>query len=385
MLQTMQDLSIFEKVMRRKINFMENTTPSAKQIENTAEEATKMTAKEEQDYFNELATMTKQGIIPTMLVDSNLVIRYMTDGVHKLFSGYYILEKKPFFNVFGRIFTQMEMKDFFQSIRSKEKGWSWIGNMVHKSRALKTLYTRVRFHPIFDRDNRYLIGYWVIIEDITEQHIETYKFMLESLLQASKLKDNDTGNHAERLNLYCKEFSEYLFKLDIYPQITPDFIDNISFLAAIHDVGKIGTPDYILQKTSKLTDIEWEVMKEHTINGALIVSSYPIAMAKEITLSHHERWDGSGYPFKLEGEMIPLSARIVAIADVYDALRMKRSYKEERTHAETVEYIIDNEGKHFDPQLIKYFKRIHPAFDKVWQEMKDEQHRAVPSKTEPVL
>jgi len=371
--------------MRRKINFMENTTPSAKQIENTAEEATKMTAKEEQDYFNELATMTKQGIIPTMLVDSNLVIRYMTDGVHKLFSGYYILEKKPFFNVFGRIFTQMEMKDFFQSIRSKEKGWSWIGNMVHKSRALKTLYTRVRFHPIFDRDNRYLIGYWVIIEDITEQHIETYKFMLESLLQASKLKDNDTGNHAERLNLYCKEFSEYLFKLDIYPQITPDFIDNISFLAAIHDVGKIGTPDYILQKTSKLTDIEWEVMKEHTINGALIVSSYPIAMAKEITLSHHERWDGSGYPFKLEGEMIPLSARIVAIADVYDALRMKRSYKEERTHAETVEYIIDNEGKHFDPQLIKYFKRIHPAFDKVWQEMKDEQHRAVPSKTEPVL
>ncbi len=195
--------------------------------------------------------------------------------------------------------------------------------------------------------------------------------MLNGLLQASMLKDNDTGNHAQRLNFYCQEFADFLFGLNQYPQITPDFVDSISFLAAIHDIGKIGTPDYILQKQSKLTGIEWEIMKEHTINGALIVSSYPIAMAKEITLSHHERWDGSGYPFKLDGEMIPLSARIVAIADVYDALRMKRSYKEERTHDETVDYIIENAGKHFDPQLIQYFKKIHPAFDKVWNEMKD--------------
>lgn len=332
-----------------------------------------MTAEEQQEYFDELAKLTKKGGIPTMIVDNNLVIRYMTDSVYKLFAGYYTLAKKPFFNVFGRVFTQTEIQDFFESIRSKEKGWSWIGTMVHKSHTLKTLYTRVRFHPIFDKANRYLLGYWVIIEDITAQQIETYKLMLNGLLQASMLKDNDTGNHAQRLNFYCQEFAEYLFGLNLYPQITPDFIDNISFLAAIHDIGKIGTPDYILQKQSKLTGIEWEVMKEHTINGALIVSSYPIPMAKEITLSHHERWDGSGYPFKLEGDMIPLSARIVAIADVYDALRMKRSYKSERSHDEAVQYIFENAGKHFDPLLVTHFKKIHHAFDRIWQTLKDDQ------------
>ena len=332
-----------------------------------------MTVEEQQAYFDELATMTMAGSIPTLIVDNNLVIRHMTESVYKLFAGYYILEKKPFFNVFGKVFTQAEIKDFFGSIRSREKGWSWIGNMVHKSHTLKTLYTRVRFHPIFDKENRYLLGYWVIIEDITAQQIGTYKLMLNGLLQASMLKDNDTGNHAQRLNFYCQEFADFLFGLNQYPQITPDFVDSISFLAAIHDIGKIGTPDYILQKQSKLTGIEWEIMKEHTINGALIVSSYPIAMAKEITLSHHERWDGNGYPFKLEREMIPLSARIVTIADVYDALRMKRSYKSEFSHDEAAQYIFDNAGKHFDPLLVTHFKKIHHAFDKIWQTLKDEQ------------
>ena len=335
--------------------------------------AGEMSAEEQEAYFGELVTLTMAGSIPTMIIDSNLVIRHMTESVYTLFAGYYVLEKKPFFNVFGRVFTQAEIKDFFESIRSREKGWSWIGNMVHKSHTLKTLYTRVRFHPIFDKENRYLLGYWVIIEDITAQQIGTYKLMLNGLLQASMLKDNDTGNHAQRLNFYCQEFAEYLFGLNQYPQITPDFIDNISFLAAIHDIGKIGTPDYILQKQGKLTGIEWEVMKEHTINGALIVSSYPILMAKEITLSHHERWDGSGYPFKLEGEMIPLSARIVAIADVYDALRMKRPYKDGLSHDETVQYIFDNTGKHFDPLLVMYFKKIHHVFDRIWQTLKDDQ------------
>lgn len=325
----------------------------------------------QEEYFESLAQMTRIQPLPVFIVDSNLVIHFFNESAVTFFSGYYRIEKKPFFNIFGRIFGQKEIREFFTAIRSREAGFSWIGTITHKRRMLRTLYTRVRVHPIFDRDDA-CIGYWIIFEDITEQHIETYKFMLNSLLQASKLKDNDTGNHAQRLNVYCRHFAEYLGMLNRYPQITQDFIDNISFLAAIHDVGKIGTPDYILQKQSKLTSIEWEIMKEHTINGALIVSSYPIAMAKEITLSHHERWDGSGYPFKLEGEMIPLSARIVAIADVYDALRMKRSYKEGLPHEETVQYILDNAGKHFDPFLVTCFKNIHRTFDKVWQSLKDE-------------
>ena len=152
---------------------MEKSISSESEQLNTGE----MTADEQQAYFNELAKMTKVGSIPTMIIDNNLVIRHMTESVYTLFAGYYTLEKKPFFNVFGKVFTQAEIKDFFESIRSREKGWSWIGNMVHKSHMLKTLYTRVRFHPIFDKANRYLLGYWVIIEDITAQQIGTYKLI----------------------------------------------------------------------------------------------------------------------------------------------------------------------------------------------------------------
>lgn len=339
----------------------------------------------QEEYFESLSQMTKLQPLPVFIVDANLVIHCFNEIALTFFAGYYKIEKKPFFNIFGRIFSQKEIHEFCTAIRSREAGFSWIGTIAHKVRMLRTLYTRVRVHPILNNDD--CIGYWIIFEDITEQHMETYKFMLNGLLQASKLKDNDTGNHAQRLNVYCRHFAEYLGMLNRYPQITQDFIDNISFLAAIHDVGKIGTPDYILQKQTKLTGMEWEIMKEHTINGALIVSSYPIAMAKEITLSHHERWDGSGYPFKLEGEMIPLSARIVAIADVYDALRMKRSYKEGLSHEETVQYIFENSGKHFDPLLVSYFRNIHRTFDTVWQSLQDEPDpHAVSSKgVAPVL
>ncbi|MEL3901217.1 MAG: HD-GYP domain-containing protein [Treponema phagedenis] len=323
-------------------------------------------------FLQDIIALSKKQITPTLILDKDLCIQFINDAAYRLFDGYYTLENKPLFNVFGNIFTQTELRNFFAYIRSKEKGYSWIGNISHKTRRLKTLHTRVRVHPVFDIDEEHS-GYWLVFEDITDQNLETYKIMLSGLLQASKLKDNDTGFHAERLNFYCKGFAEYLFERNIYPQINKDFIENISFLAAIHDIGKIGTPDYILQKQSKLVGVEWEIMKEHTINGALIVASYPITMAKEIALSHHERWDGSGYPFKLEGEMIPLAARLVAIADVYDALRMKRPYKEGFSHEDTIQYIIQDSGKHFDPNLIEHFKKIHPAFNETWNNLKDDQ------------
>jgi putative two-component system response regulator len=112
-------------------------------------------------------------------------------------------------------------------------------------------------------------------------------------------------------------------------------------------------------------------MREHTINGTFILASHPDPMAKEIALSHHEWWNGSGYPFKLEGEMIPLSARIVTIADVYDALRMKRTYKQEFTHEETVAKIIENAGTQFDPALVEVFSTIHEEFNSIWNLMRD--------------
>jgi putative two-component system response regulator len=139
----------------------------------------------------------------------------------------------------------------------------------------------------------------------------------------------------------------------------------------MHDVGKVGTPDDILNKEGPLSDWEWGIMQEHTKNGAFILSTYPNPMATEIARSHHEKWDGSGYPFQLSGDMIPLSARIVSIADVYDALRMKRSYKPSYDHKTTVEKMMDEKGTHFDPVLLNIFYSINKDFELIYRQNKD--------------
>jgi putative two-component system response regulator len=195
-------------------------------------------------------------------------------------------------------------------------------------------------------------------------------------LEASKLKDNDTGNHIVRVNFYSRRLSEELFrsKNPKYNRIDADFIDNIGFLSSMHDVGKIGTPDDILNKEGPLSDWEWTVMREHTKNGAFILSTYPNPMAKEIALSHHERWDGSGYPYQLSGEMIPLAARIVTIADVYDALRMERSYKPALDHESTKEKLMEGKESHFDPFLIDVFSSVENDFQHIYDDNKDMKH-----------
>lgn len=302
------------------------------------------------------------------------MILYISDAVNHLFEGYHNIEKKPFFNIFGSTLEKSALDDLLAKLKSPNRGYSWSGVLRHKTRYRKTMYTKTNIFPLFD--NNTLNGYWVMFEDISNSYLSQYKGMMESLLNASKLKNNDTGFHNERLNYYSKTLAEALFKENLFPQIDADFIDNISSLAAIHDIGKIGTPDYILQKKGALNDVEWAVMREHTINGTLILANYPIHMAKEITLSHHERWDGKGYPYKLAGEMIPLSARIVAIADVYDALRMRRSYKEEISHKESIEHIINGAGSHFDPTIIEVFKTIDKEFSYIWEQNKD-QNQAV--------
>jgi putative two-component system response regulator len=210
----------------------------------------------------------------------------------------------------------------------------------------------------------------VMFDDFTDENKRLLRSVFLSLLEASKLKNHDTGKHITRVNEYSKCFAEELFKTggESYKRIDADFIDNIGFLAAMHDVGKIGTPDDILNKKGPLSDWEWAVMHEHTKNGAFILSTYPYPMAKEIALSHHEKWNGTGYPFQLEEEMIPLAARIVTIADVYDALRMERGYKPSLSHEVSVQKIIEGSGSHFDPKLIEVFKTISGDFGKIYDE-----------------
>jgi len=148
-----------------------------------------------------------------------------------------------------------------------------------------------------------------------------------------------------------------------YPEITRSFIDTIARAAALHDIGKVGIPDRVLLKADKLTEAEFEVMKTHTVIGADLLEnlmsahgSYTmIKMGAEIARAHHERWDGTGYPLGLRGDQIPLPARIIAVADVYDALTSKRVYKSAWEHDEAIDSLRALSGQQFDPALVEIF------------------------------
>lgn len=320
--------------------------------------------------LQEIIANTDNPNIAIVILGPELDIVHATPAARLLFSDYHSIDQKPFFNVFKQCLDHDETQDLIVSLRTRDKGYSWSGTMRHKTSSTKTLYTSTTFIPFFDL-KKTVSGFLVYFYDITVGFNDQLHSTFRGILEAAKLKDNETGLHNDRVGFYSKKMAEYLYENRAYPQIDPDFIDNIRFLAAMHDVGKIGTPDYILQKPGKLTDLEWEIMREHTINGTFILSSYPVPMAKEIALSHHEWWDGTGYPFKIDGNMIPLPARIVAIADVYDALRMRRTYKTEYTHEESIAQIFANSGTQFDPRLIEAFRHIHQEFDDIWNLLRD--------------
>ena len=144
--------------------------------------------------------------------------------------------------------------------------------------------------------------------------------------------------------------------------------------APMHDVGKIGIPDNVLLKPGKLDPEEWELMKAHTTIGARILdgaNSEPLLLAREIALSHHEKWDGSGYPHGLSGNDIHLGGRIVALADVFDALTSERPYKKAWTVDAAIDLIRENKGRHFDPELVDIFEKLLPEIIAIRESMLD--------------
>ncbi len=201
----------------------------------------------------------------------------------------------------------------------------------------------------------------VTLKDKYDELDITKDITIETVAKLAEFKDTETGAHIERTKTYVKLIAEALSKNPKYSSIlTPEYIELLYKTAPLHDIGKIGIPDRILLKKGKLTKEEMEVMKQHTVIGrdALMSSERQIGsndylrVAAEIAYTHHEKWDGSGYPLGLKGDKIPLSGRIMAVADVYDALRSKRPYKEPMSHEETIAYLKENAGTHFDPEII---------------------------------
>ena len=185
---------------------------------------------------------------------------------------------------------------------------------------------------------------------------ETRLQIVQRLGRAAEYKDNETGLHVIRMSHFSK-------LLALAAGCSPAWAEDLLNAAPMHDVGKIGIPDAVLRKPGPLDADEWATMRRHPEIGAEIIGEHPsgvLQLAREIALAHHEKWDGSGYPRGLAGEAIPLSARIVAIADVFDALTTRRPYKEPWPVQDALDHIAAQAGKHFDPALVALFAPLLP-------------------------
>ncbi|MCL2834593.1 MAG: HD domain-containing protein [Treponema sp.] len=343
-------------------------------IEELEEEEPVNAAPDIEKKYSDISNPFFNSIFPVLFIDKTMKILYANRACKNLFTGFFDLTGKYFMDVFGKAFEIEEIRKIRETIITGQNGYTWKGRARIHARHMATVQTRVYLFAAElgpDQQNEFV----VMFDDVTEEDKKLLRSVFMSLLEASILKDNDTGKHIARVNYYSKRLAEELFKCKnpSYNRIDADFIDNIGFLASMHDVGKIGTPDDILNKEGPLSDWEWTIMREHTKNGAFILSTYPNPMAKEIALSHHEHWDGSGYPYQLSHDMIPLSARIVTIADVYDALRMERSYKPALSHDIAVQKMKEGRDKHFDPFLMDIFTSIAKDFNNIYEKNKDEK------------
>jgi putative two-component system response regulator len=202
----------------------------------------------------------------------------------------------------------------------------------------------------------------------TAQLADSYHETIFIMTAAAEHKDEDTGLHVIRISYYCRALAEYMGMDEV-------FCDRIFYASPMHDIGKIGIPDHILLKSGPFLQDEWEIMKTHATLGAKILSrgSSPyLLMGAEIAFNHHERWDGSGYPCNKRGEEIPLSARLMIIADQYDALRAKRPYKPAFSHDKAMRIITDGDGRtmpdHFDPNVLTAFIACSEIFCGIYAE-----------------
>jgi putative two-component system response regulator len=182
-----------------------------------------------------------------------------------------------------------------------------------------------------------------------------------ALAQLAESRDQETGAHVDRLREYCRVIAEHLSKQEKFADVVDgDFIELLYMTSPLHDIGKVGIPDEVLLKAGALTPSEYDIMKQHAVTGSMTLDSaiyeYPeakfLCMARDIARTHHERYDGSGYPDGLAGEAIPLAGRIVALADVYDALTTRHVYRPAYSHEKSHQIICEGRGTQFDPDVV---------------------------------
>jgi putative two-component system response regulator len=210
--------------------------------------------------------------------------------------------------------------------------------------------------------------------------LESRDVVIFSLAKLAEARDTDTGAHLERIREYCLVLAKHLSRLSKYQSVLDgDYIQLLYLTSPLHDIGKVGIPDSILLKPGPLTPEEFEIMKRHVLIGGqtldAAVRAHPRAkylqVARDIAFSHHEKYDGTGYPFHLRGVEIPLCGRIVALSDVYDALTTRRVYKPAYSHDVAKSIILDGRGKHFDPDVIDAFEANEDQFLAIKERLED--------------
>ncbi len=208
--------------------------------------------------------------------------------------------------------------------------------------------------------------------------LESRDLVIFSLAKLAEARDPETGAHLERIREYCRVVAQHLVNSPRHRhELDGDFVQTLYMTSPLHDIGKVGIPDSILLKPGKLTREEFEVMKQHAVIGGTTLEAaagaHPNAkylqIARDIAFTHHEKFDGSGYPYGLRGEAIPLCGRIVALSDVYDALTTARVYKPAYSHDVARNIILDGNGKHFDPEIVEAFLANEDRFIEIHEQL----------------
>lgn len=253
-----------------------------------------------------------------------------------------------------------------------------VDDYISKTAANSEIVARVRAHLKIKQLNDQMKAYQHNLEEKVAQRTSQLNQALERLQEASldtifkltaasEYRDNETGMHIKRMSHYSAVIARKM-------GLKEKTVEAILYAAPMHDVGKIGIPDKILLKPGKLTPVEWDIMKKHTIIGADILQGSKIGfvrMGAMIALSHHEKWDGSGYPYGLKGRRIPLIARIVALADVFDALTSDRPYKKAFSVEKSNRIILEDRGRHFDPDVVDAFFAVQEDILKIKKTYRD--------------
>jgi putative two-component system response regulator len=213
--------------------------------------------------------------------------------------------------------------------------------------------------------------------------------LIFALAKLAESRDSDTGEHLERIEAYCRVLAEQLRASR--PHLTDAWIRDLQLASSLHDIGKVGIPDSVLLKPGKLSPEERSVMERHPLIGADALDAilardtddHMLRMARNIAASHHERWDGTGYPLRLRGEDIPMEARIVSVADVYDALTSARVYKPELPHEEALAIINAGRGSQFDPQVVDALVQSEVVFRQAGQLLRRDEPESDPPRVSP--